>query len=140
MSQGNPERRRLQKDDAKLIEQALEARGFEIHKSENRVEAWCPNTGRYICGFYWQSATKASDSRTAMPSGWRFDLALADCFSLKDLKTALNEAKRVRKLVVICRTAWQAFCGSRSDRRWAEYRGHIAALFLRQDPDNEEIP
>ncbi len=116
-----------------MIAQALEHRGFRVHKSMTRVEAWCPDTDRYICGFYWHKATKATDKFPARPAVWRFDIAMSDCYSLKDLKSACIEAKRIRKVVHTCRAAWQKFSGSRSTSRWREYRGEVAALFLRQD-------
>jgi hypothetical protein len=127
LSEEHPERQRLQKGDVDLIAQALEAQDFNVFKTAARVEGCCQETGRYICGFYWQSA---QDDR---PQGWRFDLALADTFSLKDLKSAITEAKRVRRMIPRCREAWQRFVRSRSAGRWMDYRGHVASLFMRQD-------
>jgi len=130
-------RRRLLKGDSDLIAKALEARGFEVKKSDNRVEAWCVETGRYVCGFYWRPAVKAKGNIPVQPGCWRFDLALADCFSIKDLRSAMTEAKRVRRLVIKCRAAWKVFTTSRSDGRWMDYRSLVAALFLRQDVEEE---
>lgn len=120
-----------------MIAQALEHRGFKVYKTLKRVEGRCKDTGLYICGFYWRSAVKETDNHPAMQASWRFDLAMADCFSLRDLKSAMVEARRVRKLLPRCRVAWKAFTSSRSDRRWTDYRSFVATLFLRQDPEDE---
>ena len=128
-------KRRLQKGDRDLIAQSLTSQGFEIRLGTERVEAWDEVTGRYICGFYWRSAVKAKDDVPAQPGGWRFDLALADCFAVKDLKNSISEARRVQKLVPKCRAAWKEFTSSRSNGRWEHYRSLVAALFLRQDED-----
>jgi len=156
MSKKLDPRRRLQKSDLPIIAQALEVRGYSIRRGDDRVEAWCPDTDRYVCGFYWRPAEKAKPAiesyaegdgfpahagkpaQTAQPGGWRFDLAISDCFSLKDLKTAMNEANRVRRIVPECRTAWAAFSGSKSEKRWVEYRSHVAALFMRQDTEDDQ--
>jgi|SaaInlV_200m_DNA_4_1039719.scaffolds.fasta_scaffold05749_3 hypothetical protein len=151
----HPGRKRLQKSDLGIIAQALEFRGYTVRRADDRIEAWDPLTDRYVCGFYWRPATKAkaatlpfeagdgfpahpgTPAQPAVPGGWRFDIAFSDCFSLKDLKTAMREANRVRRLVPECRTAWAAFSGSKSEKRWVEYRSHVAALFMRQDAEDD---
>jgi len=138
MSNDPPGRRRLQRGDAKLIANALTAKGFLVEKTTLRVEASCPETQQYICGFYWKPATPATETQPATPSGWRFDISLADVFSVKDLKIAITEAHRVRNLVGHSRVAWQTYIKTRSSKRWAEYQGIIAALFLRQDSEDDE--
>lgn len=88
----------------------------------------------YVCGFYWQSAKKFDDPlKHSTPAGWRFDLCLSFAFSVKDLKSALTEAKRVRKLRPRLLEAWIRFSSSRSVSRWRDYRGHVAALFMRSE-------
>jgi len=133
-----PGRSRLQKGDASFIQTALEAQGFRVHKTAKRVEGYDKVTGRYICGFYWRTATKAKDGQPAMPAGWRFDLSLSDAFSLKDLKSAITEAMRVRTLLPELSAAWVGFAHSKSDKRWSAYRGVVAALFMRQDPQDPD--
>jgi len=130
-------RRRLQKGDADLITKALEAQDFEVRGSEERVEAWCKVTKRYICGFYWESAVKPGLAHPARPGGWRFDLALSNAWSVKDLKTSITEARRVRRILPDTTEAWKAFASSKSNSRWSKYRGLVAALFLRQDPPDD---
>lgn len=126
MSKPTPARRRLKKADAATIVDALRAQGFKAEKTENRVEAWTKDR-LLICGFYWQPAHGTS------PACWRFDLAMSECYSLKDLKTAIGEASRVQRLRCRLSEAWKAFSSSRSDKRWMDYRGHVASLFLRHD-------
>jgi hypothetical protein len=65
----HPERARLQKGDRDLIAQALEAQGFSVHKAENRVEGY--DGERYVCGFYWRSASGDH------PPGWGVGHALS---------------------------------------------------------------
>lgn len=123
--------RRLQKSDRDLIVKALEAQGFRVTFQEDTVWANCPDTNRFTCAFYWKSAT------STIPGHWQFSLAMTDAYSLKDLKTCITEASRVRKLVRQVRSAWASFTSSKSAKRWADYRGLVAALFLRQDPEEK---
>jgi hypothetical protein len=124
--------RRLQKSDRGLIVKALEAQGFRVTTPEDtEVLGWCPVTNRFTCAFYWKSATSMT------PGHWQFSVALTDAYSLKDLKTCITEASRVRKLAQQIRSAWASFTSSKSTKRWVEYRGLVAALFLRQDPEEK---
>jgi len=131
----NPARKRLQKTDGDLIADALRAKGFRVTSSVDRIEAWDFVNGRLIGSFHWQKAGRLGGGQ---PAGWRFDVALTDVFSVKDLKTAIREMTRVQSLIGKARAAWKAFVSSRSDKRWMEYRGFVAALFLRQDLGDEE--
>lgn len=123
--------KRLQKSDRDLIVKALEVQGFQVTAQEDTVWAKCPDTNRFTCAFYWKAAS------SEIPGHWQFSLAMTDAYSLKDLKTCITEANRVRKLVRQVRSAWTNFTSSKSTKRWAEYRGLVAALFLRQDPEEK---
>jgi|APSaa5957512622_1039677.scaffolds.fasta_scaffold02973_4 hypothetical protein len=128
MSKEQPDRWRLAKNDAKKIVKALQSKGFAVQRVDDRIDAWCKETERHICTFDWHPA------HNDVPGRWRFVLVLSDCFSDRDLRTAVREASRVRGLVKSCRETWVAYRLSKSNRRWAAYRGFVAALFMRQDP------
>ena len=133
----NAGRKRLGRADAGLIADALRAQGYEVRQTTGQVEARDPTSSRYICGFYWRPAAK-DPLGDAIPACWRFDVPISDCFSLKDLKSCIREASRVQRIIGRAMDAWKAFVASRSDRRWMEYRGIVAALFLRQDIHDED--
>lgn len=129
MSKEIPERQRLAKSDADKIVKALQKKDLAVQRSDDRIDAWCQETERHICTFHWHPAENGN------PGRWRFHLAMFDCFSDKDLQTAAREAGRIQRLAKACQEAWVAFSLSKSNRRWATYRGDVAALFLRQDPE-----
>lgn len=117
------ERKRLGKCDQALIERALKDEGLDVYcKEDDRVEAF-DESGRYLCGFYWCVA------KDGVPGAWRFDLPLAHVHCPKDLGTAVREVRRVQKYHRLATDAWKAFSKSKSQTRWSDYRGWVAALF-----------
>lgn len=122
-------RKRLQKADRKDMVAFLRNAGLEVNSSADRVDVFDPDTRRYLGGFYWEAGDKTR------PNGWRFDIALAEVFSVKDFHNATSELLRVQRLFPRMWAAWKAYSSSKSDKRWTSYRSFIAAIFLRQDTE-----
>ena len=133
----NP-RYRLLKGDLGFLSKSLQDRGYTVHvRRGRRIDAYDPQTKEFVCGFTWHQGTGEE------PGRWSFDLALADVHSLRDLKAALIEVHRVVGLRTQARTAWAEFLATKSDKRWANYLGIVAAIFrpvptVPESPDNAE--
>jgi len=127
---GADKQRRLQKKDVDTIAKALQAKGLRTVQCSKRVDAYNALSQQWICSFQWVSAIKVKGE--LQPAGWRFNLALLDCYSLGDLGSAIREQSRVQRIANRARSAWKAFVANRSNKRWAEYRGFVAALLLHQ--------
>ena len=129
MSSNNPGlRKRLKKGDAVAMREKLEAAGFDVCTTARRVEVFDPSTSRYLGGFYW------IQGQGGRPGGWRFDVALMETFSVRDFHNAVNELKRIQRLVPRAWDAWRSYSRNKSGKRWLDYRSIVAMLFLRQDP------
>jgi len=122
----NPTRARLRREDLDAIVQVLTAKGLKVHtRKGTRIDVYKPDNREYICGFTWHKGTKTS------PSRWTFDIALADIFSQRDLRSALTELQRVQDLRTQAEVAWSEYLESKSEKRWSAYLSFIAAIFTR---------
>jgi len=109
---------------------SLSDRGYKVHvRKGERIDAYDPVTNEFLCGFTWNKGTATT------PGRWTFDFTMADVFSLKDLKTVITEAQRVTSLRKHAQTAWEQFMETKSDKRWSQYLGIVAALFAGRTPD-----
>lgn len=130
MSTGEP-RQRLLKSHGPDIANALSAVGFTVATQAERIDIWEADR-KYLGGFIWRSATETE------PGAWHFVCTLSPIHCFRDLNTSVNELQRIRRLYGKIGAAWARFTESKSDRRWAEYRGLVAAMFLRQNAGEAE--
>ena len=114
---------------------SLSDRGYKVHiRKGERIDAYDPVTNEYLCGFTWNKGTADS------PGRWTFDFTMADVFSLKDLQTVIKEASRVTLLRKHAQVAWSQFLETKSDKRWTQYLGIVAALFVNRTPVTKDTP
>ena len=126
---------RLQKADLDYLVQALRDRGLVVHtKKDVRIDAYDPVTRAHACGFSWHKATSTT------PGRWSFDFTMADVFALRDLKTVLGEVQRVQRLRPEAQRTWDEYQDTKSEKRWAQYQGVMAALFAFRTPPKEPDP
>lgn len=132
-------RARLKKSDASEIAALFTSLGYRAVVKPGRVEVYLTKPVRnhdepkgtevYVGGFYWRSAG------AEVAGAWHFYLAFAPLFSHRDLQTAASEIQRVQRVSDEIHAAWGHFVETKSDKRWTEYRGQMARMFLRQDPE-----
>lgn len=110
------------KDKDKLIEFFKNrSRNMVIQTKSDRVEAWDADNWVFVGGFYWSKRRRA----------WRFDSPRPYAHTVEDLDLLLDEYQRDQRGLQQIEESWETFKGKPSQRRFRQYKGALAAFFLR---------
>ena len=112
------DRLRLQRAACEEIAERLQDEGFQAECRSGTVYVWAG--GDHIATLSWRKK-----------QGWCLMVRQPVTYTRHDLGHVIEEIRRCQAGIVAVKKAWECFKRAKTNKRWAEYQGALAAHFFR---------